>query len=165
MTDTTFLTVDYLKEIAPISANVAPEILQPFIPIAEAMWINDKILGTALTTQLKSELENQTLSGDNYTLVYSYIVPTSAWYSYYEASVFMIYRAENKGITKKYSDNSQALDRQEFANYRQSIQDKANYYRNRLIDYLNDNRLLYPNYRPENFCSPRKDYGGGIWLG
>lgn len=165
MNETTFLTVDYLKEITPISSALGDQtsLLLPFISVAESMHIND-VLGIALKDDLLSKIENNSLTGDSLTLVENFIIPTSAWYTFFEASTFIIYRAESRGITKKYSDNSQALDRQEFANFRQSILDKAVFYKSALVAYLEANKSKYPLYRSD--CGVIKTgNSSGIYLG
>lgn len=166
MTNTTFLTLEYLQEITPISQALGSQtdLLLPFCEIGESLHVYD-ILSISLKDSLITMIENQTLSGDSLTLVEQYIVPCSAWFAFYEASIFIIYRAEAKGLTKKFSENSQALDRQEFANYRQSILDKANFYSNRLTAYLEANQDKYPLYRGKPCGTQQKTFGGGIFLG
>lgn len=166
MNDTTYLTVEDLKEITAIVKTVSAEYLSPFITVAEDMHINESILGTALDSELKSEIENGTLSGNNETLVIHYIQPASAWYCFYEAAPFLSIKAFQKGLVKQASPESTPIDADELKSYRQAILDKATYYRNRLIDYLNTNATLYPNYRNSDDCSGagKKGYGIGIYL-
>lgn len=160
---TTILTLDKLKEITAISDALGNQVdlLLPFVEIAETIHLQD-VLGIALYEEIIDDVENGTLSGFNETLVENYLYNLSAWYSYFEASPFLIYRAEAKGITKKYSENSQALDRGEFALFRQSILDKAMYFRNTTINFLNKNLDNYPLYR----CDERggQDFASGIYV-
>ena len=157
----TFATVEDVKTETGISNATSPELIAPFINTAEVFWLKDT-LGAALWTELKNAISGDTLSGDNYTLVYQFLIPASVWFSYYEASVFIMYRGEAKGFTKKFSDNSQALDKKEFELLRQSILDKAQTWRNRMIDYLEDNLTLYPNWRVNADCNfSGKHYSGG----
>jgi len=168
MTTTNFLTLEYLKEVAPITQALAnqTDLLLPFIEVGESMHVFD-LLGVALKDDLISKIESQNITGNTQTLIENYIIPCSAWWCYFEASIFIIYRSESKGITKKFSDNSQALDRQEFANYRQSILDKATFYSNRLVKYLNDNQDKFDLYRSSsaNQINRSTSFGGGIFLG
>ena len=160
----TFTTTDRLKQDAAISTSVNPELIEPFINTAEIFWLKDT-LGTALWTELKNDISGSTLSGVNYTLVENYIIPSSNWFSFYEASPFILYRVEAKGITKKYSDNSEPIDKDEFKFFRQNIFDKAQTWRNRMIDYLNDNTDSYPNWKANTDCNYiKKNYSGGIFL-
>lgn len=164
MNEITFLTVDYLKDITPITSALAnqTDLLLPFVSIGESMHLYNS-LGLALKDDLLAKVENNTLNTDEQELVEGYIVPASAWFAMFEASIFIIFKAEAKGITKKNSDNSTALDRQELAIYRQSILDKANFYKSRLITYLETNKDKFPLYRAE--CGVNKtSYGGGIFL-
>lgn len=165
MNDITFLTVEILKQMTAVSNSVNPELLEPFINSAEIFWLQDT-LGTSLWTELKDAISGDTLSGNNYTLVENYIQPASAWFSYYEAAPFLMYRAEAKGFTKKYSDNSQALDKKEFELLRQSILDKAQTWRNRMIDYLVDNEDLFSTWKSGDNCvNISKGNSTGFFLG
>ena len=165
MLETTYLTVDKLKDFTPISANVDVSQLENFIPVAEEMHIS-VILGTALDTALKTELEaTGTLSGDNETLL-RYILNASAWFSFYEASNFLRSKFHNKGTTQMYSENSVVVPFEDWKAMRQDIYDKAQFYRNALIDFLNDNKSTYPLYRSDDDCDgfATKDNSSGIYL-
>ena len=160
----TFLTTDELKSFTAISANVDVSLLANFIPIAEQMYV-EKVLGLALTTDIKTTIDSGSLPANYQSLLDEYVLPTCAWYSFYEASPFLLMRAEAKGIVKKSGDNSTSVDQKEFSIYRQSILDKASFYKNRLIDYLEDNKSLFPLYRSENEPRPNKTNSSGIFLG
>jgi len=163
----TFTTVDRLKQDTSISMSVNPELIEPFINTAEIFWLKDT-LGQALWTELKDAISGDTLSGNNYTLVENFIIPAANWYAFYEAAPFILYRVEAKGITKKYSDNSQPLDKKEFELFRQSIFDKAQNWRNRMVTYLCDNEdTIFTNWRASTNEHQyiNKGYSGGIYLG
>lgn len=162
--DTTYLTIGRIKELTAIVKSVDPTYIEPFIEVGETMHIVP-VLGLALDSELKTAIEQGTLSGNNETLVVNYIQPASAWYSFYESTPFLSIKAFNKGLVKQFSDNSTSIDREELRDYRQSILDKAVFYRNKLIDYLNNNKSLYPNYRTDNACGVPKSNSTGIFLG
>lgn len=165
MLQTTYLTVDDLKSYTPISQNVDTSQLENWIPVAEEMHIIG-ILGTALDTQLKTQIENGTISGDNYTL-WTTIKNCSAWYTFYEATTFLRTKAMNKGIVQQFSDNSNVAPMEDFKDYKQSILDKAMFYRNYLIDFLEANKSLYPLWRSDsNDCGENhdKEFSGGIYV-
>lgn len=166
MTNTTFLTLEYLGEITPISNALSNQVdlLLPFTEIGEALHIYD-LLGVALKDDLLGKIEAGTLAGNDLVLVEQYIVPCAAWFSYYEASIFIIYQSTAKGIMKRQNESSVALDRQEFANLRQSILDKATFYSNKMVAYLQDNQTLFPLYRAKPCNTQQKTFGGGIFLG
>jgi hypothetical protein len=164
MNDTTFTTVDIIKQDTAISSAVSPSLIEPFIKSAEIFWLKP-VLGETFYNELLNEIDDDTLSGHNKTLVYDYIIPASNWFTYYEAVPFIAYRAEAKGLTKKFSDNSTPLDKKEYESYKQSIIDKAHTWKNRMIDYLYLNQSYYPLWR--DTCDNiflNKHYSGGIFL-
>lgn len=160
----TYLTVEELKSYTSISNNVDTSQLESWIPISESMRIVP-VLGTALDTSLKAELEaTGTLTG-NSAILYTHIKNCSAWYSFYEASTFMRTKAMNKGIIQQFSDNSQVAPLEDFRQYRQDILDKAQFYLNYLVQYLEDNKNLFPLYRSQCDDYSGHDYtGSGIYV-
>jgi len=175
MLQTTYLTTDDLKSYTPISTNVDTSQLENWIPVTEGMHIVP-ILGTALDTALKTELEaTGTLTGNNETLLV-YIKNASAWYCFYESVGFIRTKAMNKGLTQQFSDNSQVVSTDDYKIYKQEILDKAMFFRNALITYLETNKALFPLYRScdgswysgdDSCCNSgcnSKEFSGGIWL-
>lgn len=168
MLEITYLTVDDLKSYTAISKNNDVTQLENFIPVAETMFINESVLGTALDSALKQELTNTgTLTGNNATLWVN-IKNCSAWYSYFLAIGFIRTKTTNKGETQQSSDNSQVAPLEDYKDKKQGILDIASFYRNYLIDYLDKNKSLFPLYRADlNDCgeSTKKDNSSGIFLG
>lgn len=146
---TTILTVEKLQEIAPITNALANqvEMLTSFIEFSEIAHIKEDLLGEAMYAEIIGEIEAGTLSGNNETLVTTYLYNLSGWYSFWEAIPFIAYRSEAKGLVKKFSDNSQPLDREEVAELRQAIWDKAIFWRNATIKFLSNHASSYPLWR------------------
>ncbi len=173
---TTILTIEKLQEISAISNALANnvELITPFIEFSEIAHLKEDLLGEAMYDQIVGEIEAGTLSGNNETLCTTYLYNLSGWYSYFEALPFIAYRSEAKGLTKKFSDNSQPLDRDEFSEFRQSILDKAIFWRNATIKYLKNNSTLFLLWRSQYYGASSGDecsdnYGGydnqsGIYL-
>jgi len=165
---TTILTPDILETIAPISQALGSQtdMLNPFIEVSEMQHLKDGILGTALYDDIIADIEAGTLSGNSETLVISYLYNVSAWYTFYDSSIFIWGRAEAKGITIKASDNSNAMSTDELAIYRQSILEKAMYWRNATIAYLEKNEATYPLWRcsEDNPIDKSDDFSSGIWV-
>ena len=166
MDDFNFISVEKLKQLTSIAKSVDIDFLLPYIPVAEQMYVED-VLGSALTTELKTQLQNATISGDNETLYENHIVNTSAYWSWYEASMFLNYKTYAKGVMKQSSDNSDPVTKEEFEMFRQGIKDKAVFYRNRMLEYLKDNKEKYPLWRnsEENPINKSETYSSGIYLG
>lgn len=177
MLTTTYLTIDNLKDYTAISNNLDCSQAEGWIPTVEQMHIIP-ILGTALDTSLKTQLEALgTLTGNNATLL-TYILNASAWYTFFEMVGFVRTKTMNKGLVQQFSDNSQVTNTEDYKIYKQEILDKAMFFRNALIDYLNNNSTLFPLYRSDCDCTNdvccddegnivgyKKSYPSGIYLG
>ena len=161
MNDICYASVNDIKEYTSVSKNISPEILQPYIKMAETFHLRP-VLGENLDNSLLTMISGDTLSGSSYTLVQEFIIPTSIWYSYYEALPFVWTRSNAKGLTKGFSDTTSALDVKEYQMIKQELLDKSVMYLNRLIEYLNDNVLTYPLY---GNCSTGSSNSSGIYLG
>jgi len=162
MKDILLITSEEIKDNAPISQSIDPQLLEPFIPLAQTFHLKP-ILGDPLFNELITSVSGDTLSGDNYTLIYTYIEPVVSWFALYEAYPFIWSKINAKGATKSFSDNSESLSKKEFELIKQEIYDKAVTFKNLLIDYLNDNDDKFPSYRTEG--SSTKSNSSGIYLG
>jgi hypothetical protein len=166
MIDVNYITIEDLQELTSISQNVDPVYLVPFIRSSEAMYVSP-VLGTALDTELKQAITGNTLTGNNYTLVQFYIKPFAAWSTYLTSIAFLSFKGTNKGILRQQSDNSTIPTVEELNYLKQSIKDMQSFYKDHLIDYLEANVALYPNYRSEN-CNQGNsgnNNSNGIYLG
>ena len=165
---TTILTTEKLQEITAIAKSLGDntELLSSYIEVSEEMHLRNGCLGVALYDDIISQIENNTLSGITQTLVEKYLYQLSAWYSYLEASPFIIYKANAKGFTKQFSENSQSLDREEFATVRQSISEKATFWRGVTVAYLDKNKASFPLWRDTeaNPIDSTFDSSNGIYL-
>ena len=161
--DLTYNTADSLKEQTSISKNVDVNSLLPYLQSGELMHCLP-ILGTALDSDLKTQIENNTLTGHNYTLVYEYIIPVSSYSAWYDASTFMHVKTTNKGLVHQFSDSSATVDFATLKLYRQSIKDKLVFFEERLKQYLIDNASTYPLFRSDDCDTNHQDYSNGIFL-
>lgn len=153
--NTTILTVDRLKENTNISNAVDIKQLTPYISIVEEFHLIP-IIGDEMYSKIIYNIEENTLEGELEELVNKYIIPFVSFYTWYEASTFLYIKTENKGLVKKFSDNSNSLDSYDFKMYRQSILDKAIMYKS----------LLQNKLRKDNITNPKKSSNSsGIFLG
>lgn len=163
MSQTNFITTNELKEFTAIAQSVDVNLLVPFIDIAEQMHLYP-ILGTAMVTEFKTQIEEVTLTADNETLLNEYIIPFDSWATFLEAAPFLLFRTNGKGITKSFSDSSQSIDRFELSVYKQAIIDKVSFYKNRLVEYLQANKTKYPLFCPDTGATIKSN-STGFWLG
>lgn len=164
MIDVTYLSVEDLNELTSISQNIDVNYLNPYIKSSEAMFVSP-VLGTALDTELKSAITGNTLTGNNYTLVQYYIKPLSAYSSFLSALPFLSMKLTSKGVQRQSSDSSQIASIEELNYLRQSIKDTQSFYKDQLVDYLEANQSIYPNYRTNCNNNSGSNNSNGIYLG
>lgn len=139
-----FISEEKLKSYA-IAGNVSPSLLLPHLKDAQRIYI-ESALGTALYEDLQAHIIAGTLTGDNSTLVNDYIQSVLVHYATLQAIPFLAYKIENGNIYSKTSENGVALSREELGDLKASIENTAEWYRARLIDYLCFNSALFPKY-------------------
>lgn len=165
---TIFITTQYLKDNTVINSNVDQELLQPYIEIAQDVRI-EPILGTDLYNKLKSDIEGSTITGNYKILLDDYVQKCLAQWSLYEGLPFLEYKLTNKSVSKKSSDNSTPSDLDEIKYLRQGIRDIAEYFSQRISDYLCANQSLFPEYTSnsdsDDIHPNSTSYFSGLYLG
>jgi hypothetical protein len=148
VSNTLFISIARLKADSFISGNVEDKIITPVIGVCQDMYILP-ILGTALYNDLKSAIDSDnTLAGNALyrTLLESYIIPCLSWYVVAEVNDPNTYKMANKGLVKKNSDNSLPADVNEIIRFAAKNRDRAEWYGERLIKYLQQNQSSFPKY-------------------
>lgn len=138
---------DYLKANSPIDDNVDMKVLKTAMRTAQEIYIRD-LIGSGIYDEILTQINAGTLSSDaeNTTLVNSYIAPCLVHYIISDAAIPMTFKFMNKAISTRNSDSSQPVDVDQLTKVANFYKDKAEYYANRLTDYLRANTTLYPLY-------------------
>ena len=138
-----------LKESTAIAQNLDTEILLPYVRQAQKLYVESK-LGTKLTDKLKDLVKNGTLGNvgnENYkTLVDDYIGDMLPNWAFYHAVPFLRFKVENGNIYSKTSETGVSLTTEESQHLREEIRNTAEYYTERMIDYVRQNISFYPEY-------------------
>jgi len=146
---TYFITEAYLKLNTPITANVDVTELNPLIKVAADSYVRS-ILGTYFYNYLLTEYNAQTLdtppATGEVTLVQDYIQMAVAWRTCAEAVMSVSLQLKNKGVQTQSGDFSAAADKSTTSMLFHHYRDKADFYDQRLMNYLIDNKNLYPNF-------------------
>lgn len=145
------ITEERLKGYTGIDENVDPEDLYPFALQAQDIHIQQS-LGTRLYDRIKNDVEQFVKSGvpidaDYKTLLDDYIVPTVVHYTYYLALPSLKYKTTNKGILSGTSEVGEGVSLDELQYLRNTILQTAQFYDERLRDYLREWNELYEEYR------------------
>lgn len=140
-----FISENKIKDSTAIGGNVDNEFLLPYIKVAQKKYIETK-LGTDLFVKLQNDITAGTLTGAYKTLVDDYIQDALVHWSFYESLPFLRYKVMNNNVVQKNAENSTPLTREEAQDLREEIRNTAEFYTERLIDYIKHNTASYPEY-------------------
>lgn len=140
-----FISPDDLVKRTAINGNVDRDQMVQFIKIAQDLHIQ-ALLGTALYNKLKTDVLNDTLTGNYETLMTDYVQDVLVHYAMVEILPFLAYKVSNGGIFKKQSENSEGIEKSELEYLIQKERDTAEHYGRRLVSYLTFYGSLTPEY-------------------
>jgi|TARA_R100001530_G_scaffold58378_1_gene42407 hypothetical protein len=140
-----FISEAKLKDSTAIALNVDVEILLPYVRQAQKLYVESK-LGTDLTQKLKDEITAGTLAGAYKTLVDDYIGDMLPNWAFYHAVPFLRFKVENGNIYSKTSETGTSLSTEEAQHLREEVRNTAEYYTERMIDYVTNNVGSFPEY-------------------
>jgi len=161
-----FISENKIKDSTAIGGNVDMEFLLPYIKVAQKKYIETK-LGTDLFEKLQADITGATLTGAYQTLVDDYIQDALVHFAFYECLPFLRFKVSNGNIYSKTSETGTALSTDEAQHLREEIRNTAEFYTQRLIDYIVNNTSSFPEYSTSSGAdiSPDKDaYYSGINL-
>ena len=140
-----FISEAKLKDSTAINLNVDIDLLLPYVRQAQKLYVETK-LGTDLTQKLKDEITAGTLAGAYKTLVDDYIGDMLPNWAFYHAIPFLRFKVENGNIYSKTSETGTALSTEEAQHLREEVRNTAEYYTERMIDYVCNNTSSFPEY-------------------
>jgi hypothetical protein len=144
-----FISEQKLKDSTAINLNVDVNILLPYVLQAQTLYIEPK-LGTQLYEHIKGLIQAGTIGNVGNaaykTLLDDYISFVLVNYSFYHAIPYLRFKVENGNIYSKTSETGTALSTEESQSLREEISNTAQYYTERLIEYIRNNIGDYPEY-------------------
>ena len=143
---TLLVSEQFIKDQTQLSKNVDPNYI-----FEAALWAQDSeiqfVLGSTLYAKLKADVDAGTLAGDYKTLVDNYIQICMKHYVLAGTLHMAHYKITNKGVQVQDSENSQPTSRSMVDFLVEQETQKAEFYRQRMIDYLCENSILFPEYQ------------------
>ena len=144
-----FISEEKLKDSTTIGLNVDVQLLLPYIKQSQKLYCETK-LGTDLNQKLKDLITAGTVNdagNEAYaTLLNDYIGEMLPSYALYMALPFLRFKIENGNIYSKTSENGVALSTEEAQHLRNEVLNTAEYYMERMIDYIRNNTSSFPEY-------------------
>lgn len=162
------MTSQYLKDVSVIGDNADDKVMTSVIILVQRRYLLP-ILGTDLFNEIAGQIEADTVTADNQTLLDNYILPLMQWYCLSEATPAIKYRYMNKGVMIKGSDNSTPADLQEIKFLIDRWENNAKVFAEDCTRFLRAHTTTYPLFCANTDCDdikPNKtNYRTSIYLG
>ena len=144
MTTVQLISEAKIREFTDMNNNVDSKLISNAIRESQDIDLQ-RLLGTLLYDKILSDVQSNTLTGAYQSLVNDYIQNFLLYATYYYTLEYIYMRPRNNGLlTPTGGDNSDSVDRSMYNVKRQSVQNKREFYAEKLTDYLIENQNTYP---------------------
>ena len=143
--NTLFIDEVLIKSRTAISQGIDGKQIKPVIKLAQDKFIMS-CLGSTLFNRLQQGIENDDLNTYEKTLLDDYITDCLLWYTIAEMVMMTSFQFFSKGVFQKSSEESNAPSNGQLELLERSYKSNAEFYKQRLIDYLRQNTTLFPEY-------------------
>ena len=140
-----FIKTEDIKKNTILGGSVDVDKFIPYIKIAQQLHI-ERILGTKLYERLQAGIIASSLTAIEQTLLNDWIQDALIHYAAAEYLPFSAYQVQNGGVFKHTSETSSNATKEEVDFLVQKERNFAQYYTDRLVNYLCNNSTLFPEY-------------------
>ena len=134
-----------MKQWTSLDDNIRIDVLTPSIIQAQDIYIQDT-LGTKFYKRLKAGVIANDLTTNESTFLKDYVGPCLIQYSLYLLLPNLKYKMVEAGIVNGTSEETQATTLDEMKYLRESALDTAQFYNQRMLEYLQDNPGMFATY-------------------
>lgn len=164
-----FIDVAFIKKRYPISTAIDDKQITPLIKLAQDKYIMPA-LGSGLYNRLQQGIEVPNLTNDEKELLNNYISDALLWFTLGEMVTLTSYQFFSKGVLQKSAEESQNPSKGTFELLERKFASNAEFYKQRLVDYLIENRNLFytylnPGTGVDTIFPQEKAYTSPIYLG
>ena len=162
------ISCDYLKTHTAINNNVADELLNSAIYEAQTIHIQ-QLIGTKLYNKVCELVGNNTIgdpaNADYKILLDDYLQCTIAYWAVVECIPTLAVKLVNKGLERQNSEWSSPAAINEIEYLRDNWTNKAQFYSQRITDFLLQNRSKYPEYMSSTQIDELRPNNGNYFSG
>ena len=147
-----------MKQWTSLDDNIRIDVLTPSIIQAQDIYIQDT-LGTLFYSRLKAGVIANDLTANESLFLKDYVGPCLIQYSLYLLLPNLKYKMVEKGILNGASEETGATTLDEMKYLRDQAMDMAQFYNNRMLEYLQDNPGMFPLYQnptPSDGMTPNR---------
>lgn len=134
-----------MKQWTSLDSNIRIDVLTPSIIQAQDIYIQDT-LGTKFYTRLKAGVIANDLTTNESAFLKDQVGPCLIQYALYLLLPNLKYKMVEAGIVNGTSEETQATTLDEMKYLRESALDTAQFYNQRMLEYLQDNPGMFATY-------------------
>tara|TARA_R110001606_G_scaffold194663_2_gene342376 strand:+ start:1792 stop:2382 length:591 start_codon:yes stop_codon:yes gene_type:complete len=134
-----------MKQWTSLDNNIRIDVLTPSILNAQSVY-SQQSLGTRFYNRLKSGIVNNDLTTNENNFLRDYVGPALMQYSLYLVLPSLKYKLVEKGIVSGTSEETAASTLEDMKYLRQNAMNLAQFYDERLREFLQDNPGMFPEY-------------------
>ena len=159
-----------LKQNSVINNNVDGMYILPAIEYAQDAGLQP-FLGTKLYNKLMDLVEDGSITGatDYKYLLDEYVEPYLINKVTADIQIPLAFKMRNQAVVQQTGENTYVSSLKDMQYVVQNYENKANFYGQRMSDYLHSNHSKYPEYRKMDSCADMPSDSGayktGIFLG
>ena len=142
------ISEEYFRSKIPFNNNVDFKDISVHIPTSQDIHLQP-ILGSNFYDEILQKYNDQTLTPDEITLV-NHIKPCVAFRTAYSTLPFLTYNIKNKGVQTQNGDFSDSVEKSNLSYLNNLLENRAEFYEQRLINYLDEYESLYSGYTINN---------------
>jgi len=140
-----FITEQLFKDRTGASNNIDGKQIFPMVKVAGDMYIQPA-LGSKLYQRLQDGVVADNLTNDEKTLLDTYVTDALIWFTMSLLPMIMGFQLFSKGFLQKTAEESNTPSRADMELIEQKYLSMAEFYKTRLIKYLQENYTLYYEY-------------------
>jgi hypothetical protein len=145
-----FIDDQYLKELTPLGKSIDIDMIYPFVQESQDIYTQD-LLGTPLYNYLEYKLYiGTTFSTPYFTQkeidLINICSKALAYWTIYLALPHLAIQIRNIGVARATSENTTVSTVQELKYIRQEMQDLAEFWNQRVINFICENVTFFPLY-------------------
>lgn len=139
----------FLKEYSPLSLNMNLDEIMNYVPVSEQIWIIPTI-GQQLYDQIEEQVENNTLSEENATLLTDGLLwQYEAYCVCLEALPFIWAHISEVGLTRGKSENADSIDLKDLTYIQNHLRSQVEYLKSAVIKWLCERYDTFPLFDNE----------------
>lgn len=167
-----FISVTDLKKRSIIDGNVDSSKIVQYIEVAQDIniqnYLGGKLYKKMQEIVVSGEIKTDPAYADYKLLLDDYIKPMLIWYTQATILPYLSFSMSNGGVHKHIAESAQNASHEDMTYLGQRMNDTAEFYTKRFLDYMCLNNVKYPEYSQNTSedMYPDKDvnYTGGWYI-